>query len=302
MNDMLDLKFLLAIRDNDTLVAAAHQLGITPSAVTQRLQQMEKRLNVQLIDRSARRLCFTGEGELLCQRGKPLVEQYDALMDELTHRRGGFAGILKINAPFGFGRRYLADAAADFQQLYPEVEIALTLSDRPMVEAGDRFDVVLHIGELRSSSLIGRTIAANSRFICAAPDFVARCGQPESPEDLARLPCIALRENNEDVLLWHFTRGRTSTSVRVSSALVSNDGDITRLWAARGLGVIMRSEWDVAQALRAGTLIRLLPGWKLPDANVIALTHQREGLPLRTRRFMHFLRDRFAPLPPWREL
>lgn len=300
MNDMQDLKFLLAIRDNGTLLAAAHQLGLTPSAVTQRLQQMEKKLNVRLIDRSARRLCFTGEGELLCQRGKPLVEHYDELMHELANRRAGVAGTLKINSPFGFGRRYLADATADFQQRYPDVEIALTLSDRPLVEAADRFDIVIHIGELRSSNLVGHTIAANSRFVCAAPAFIAQHGQPATPEELARLPCIALRENNEDVLLWQFSRGRTSKSVRVRAALASNDGDIIRLWATRGLGIIMRSEWDVAAALGEGTLMRLLPGWKTPDANVIALTHQREGLPLRTRRFMAFLRERFAPLPPWR--
>ncbi|WP_413731437.1 LysR family transcriptional regulator [Sodalis sp. RH20] len=301
MHDMRDLKLLLAIRDNDTLVAAAHQLGLTPSAVTQRLQTIEKRLNVRLIDRSARGLCFTGEGELLCLRGKQLVEQYDALMHELDKRRSGFAGTLKINAPFGFGRRYLAAAAADFQQRYPDVEMSLTLSDRPLVEAAERFDIVIHIGQLRSSSLIGHAIAANRRFVCASPDFIAHHGQPSSPEELARLPCIALRENNEDVLLWHFTRGRTSSSVRVRSTLASNDGDIIRLWATRGLGIIMRSEWDVAEALHKGELVRLMPAWKTPDANVIALTHQREGLPLRTRQFMRFLRERFSPVPPWRE-
>lgn len=261
MHDMRDLKLLLAIRDNDTLVAAAHQMGLTPSAVTQRLQNMEKRLNLRLIDRSARRLCFTGEGALLCQRGQQLVEQYDALMHELDKHRSGFTGTLRINAPFGFGRRYLAAATADFQQRHPEVEISLTLSDRPLVEAAERFDIVIHIGELRSSNLIGHVIAANHRFVCASPDFIARHGQPALPEELARLPCIALRENNEDVLLWHFTRAGTSVRVRVRSTLVSNDGDIIRIWATRGLGVIMRSEWDVAEALREGALIRLLPGW-----------------------------------------
>ncbi|WP_233177197.1 LysR substrate-binding domain-containing protein, partial [Ralstonia sp. ASV6] len=113
-------------------------------------------------------------------------------------------------------------------------------------------------------------------------------------------PCIVLRENKEDMSLWHFGKGRTSRSVRVQAKLICNDGDVIRRWACEGRGAILRSEWDVADDLRAGRLVRLLPGWKAPDANVIALTHNRAGLPQRTRHFMQFLQSRFKPQPPWR--
>ena len=149
MKDSADLRFLLTIRASENLLAAARTLGLTPSAVTQRLQQIERRLDVRLVDRSARRLRFTEEGELLCTRGAVLIEQFDALLDDLHARRGGMVGTLKINAPLGFGRRYVAPAAAHFQELHPEVDIALTLSDEPLTEIADRFDVVVHIGELR---------------------------------------------------------------------------------------------------------------------------------------------------------
>jgi DNA-binding transcriptional LysR family regulator len=300
MTDSADIRFLLTIQQNGSLIAAARKLGITPSAVSQRLQQLEKKLDTRLVDRSARKLIFTEEGMLLCLRGAELIQQFDALLEDLRIRHGGLVGTLKVNAPLGFGRRYLAPVIADFQQENPDVDVALTLSDQPLTEAADRFDVVVHIGELRASNLVGHAIAPNARFICASPAFVKRFGNPEVPDDLARLPCIVLRENNEDVSLWHLSKGKTSRSVRVASKLSCNDGDVIRRWACEGRGIIQRSEWDVADDIRKGALVRLLTTWKAPDANVVALTHNRSGLPRRTRDFMQYLQARFRPLPPWR--
>ena len=300
MTDSVDLRFLLAIQDNGSLVATARALGLTPSAVSQRLQQLEKKLGTRLVDRTARSLRFTQEGALLCERGAELIRQLDALSEDLHTRRGGLVGTLKVNAPLGFGRRYVAPVIAEFQDQHPDVDIELTLSDAPLTEAADRFDVVVHIGALQVSNLVGYAIAPNARFVCASPALVKRFGLPQAPEDLAALPCIVLRENKEDVTLWHFSKGRTSRSVRVRNHLVCNDGDVIRQWAREGRGVILRSEWDVADDLRAGHLVRLLPGWKAPDANVIALTHGRAGLPQRTRHFMQALQSRFRPQPPWR--
>ncbi|NPT55818.1 LysR family transcriptional regulator [Paraburkholderia elongata] len=300
MNDSADIRFLLTIRESGSLIAAARKLGLSPSAVTQRLQQLEKKLGAQLVNRTARRLQFTEEGTLLCERGAELVQQFDSLFEDLQTRRGGLIGTLKINAPLGFGRRHLAPAIADFQQQNPDIDVALTLSDQPLTETMDRFDIVVHIGELPVSNLVGYAIAPNARFVCAAPALAKRLGQLESPEALSELPCIVLRENNADVSLWQFSKGRTRRSVRVSPHLSCNDGDVIRQWACEGRGVILRSEWDVADDIAKGRLVRLLQGWKAPDANVIALTHQRAGLPARTRHFMQYLQGRFRPLPPWR--
>ncbi|ANJ75771.1 LysR family transcriptional regulator [Ralstonia insidiosa] len=300
MTDSADLRFLLAIQENGSLVATARALGLTPSAVSQRLQQLEKKLGARLVDRTARSLRFTQEGALLCERGAELIRQLDALSEDLQTRQGGLVGTLKVNAPLGFGRRYIAPVISDFQQEHPDVDIELMLSDAPLTEAAERFDVVVHIGALQVSNRVGYAIAPNARLLCASPAFIKRHGMPETPDDLAALPCIVLRENKEDVSLWHFSKGRTSRSVRVQAKLICNDGDVIRRWGCEGRGAILRSEWDVADDLRAGRLVRLLPGWKAPDANVIALTHNRAGLPQRTRHFMQFLQSRFKPQPPWR--
>lgn len=255
---------------------------------------------MRLVDRTARKLLFTEEGQLLCERGGNLVQQFDALFDDLRERSGELVGTLRINAPFGFGRRYISPVIADFQQQNPEVSIMLSLSDRPLTETIDRFDVVVHIGGLQASNLIGHALAPNARFVCASPSFIKRFGNPATPDELMKVPCIVLPENNEDVSLWNFSKGKISRSVRVSSKLSCNDGDVIRRWACEGRGAILRSEWDVADDLRSGRLIRLLPTWKTSDANVIALTHSRTGLPARTRHFMAFLRDSFKPTPEWR--
>jgi len=300
MTESGDIRFLLSIRDSGSLTAASRKLGLSPSAVTQRLQLLEKKLSMRLVDRSARKLLFTEEGQLLCQRGAELVQQFDALFEDVHERSGELVGTLKINAPLGFGRRYLAPVIADFQQRHPDVTIALTLSDQPLTETSDRFDIVVHIGELQASNLVGFAIAPNARFVCAAPSLIKRFGNPTTPDELAYLPCIVLSENNEDVSLWHFRKGKTSRSVRVSSKLSCNDGEVIRHWAREGRGIILRSEWDVADDLHNGRLVRLLPAWKAPDANVTALTHNRAGLPARTRHFMSYLQSRFKPAPPWR--
>jgi DNA-binding transcriptional LysR family regulator len=301
MKESGDLRFLLILREHTSLLAASRKLGLTPSAVSQRLQQIERGLNVHLLDRSSRKLRFTDEAELLCSQGLGVIQQFDALLEEVRARRGGMVGTLKINAPLGFGRRYIASAVSDYQLMNPEVNVVLSLSDQPLTQVGERFDVVIHIGELGVSNLIAYTIAPNSRFVCAAPAFLQRHGTPEKPEQLADFPCLALRENNEDVTLWHFTRNRKTSSVRVAPKLVCNDGDVVHQWAREGRGILMRSEWDVAADIASGALVRLLPAYKLSDANVIALTHARKGLPLRTKSFMQFVQDRFRPAPPWRQ-
>jgi DNA-binding transcriptional LysR family regulator len=301
MLDTLDLRFLLAIREQGTLVGAARALNVTPSAVTQRLQQLENRLGIHLVDRTARRLSFTDEGEFLCGKGKALLEQHKALLEELSGRHGKLSGSLNINAPFGFGRKYLSFLIGEFHRMHPHIKVSLKLSEQPLLEDENRFDLVIHIGEMRNSSLIAHKIAANERFVCAAPDLLKQYGMPASPQDLLALPCLALSENNEDTTLWSFEKNGRKKTIRIRPVLAANDGGVVCLWAKAGIGVIMRSQWDVAEALDRGELVRLLSDWNLPKAPVIALTKRRKGVPERVWAFIALLKKAFAPAPPWRK-
>jgi DNA-binding transcriptional LysR family regulator len=178
----------------------------------------------------------------------------------------------------------------------------LTLSDRPARDTDQPWDLLVHIGETRDSSLVAQRLAPNERILCAAPDYLAKRGQPQVPEELASHDCIALRENDEDVTLWRFAHRsdeKLTATVRIKPAISSNDGDVVRSWGVAGLGVIVRSEWDVAENLRAGDLVRILPDWRLPAADVLILLGSRTGRTAKIRRFMECLKEDLRPIP-WR--
>jgi DNA-binding transcriptional LysR family regulator len=297
-----DLRLFVTLGASRSLAAAARALNVTPPAVTQRLRLMEERLGLRLVDRSGRRMVLTDEGDRLVSGGQRILDEIAELVDTLTTRRTVVSGYLRVVAPLGFGRRYVAPAAAWFRTMYPEVSLSLALFDRPAQLADDAWDLMLYVGKLRNSSLSAQCLALNERFLCAAPEYFARAGTPSQPKDLLRHNCIALRENDEDVTMWRFTPVRPGkpVAIRVQPILSSNDGEVTRAWALAGAGVIMRSEWDVADDLRAGRLIRALSTWKLPPANIFALLGARHGRAARTARFLELLHTMLTPAP-WRQ-
>lgn len=300
-NDITDLRFFVAVTEDGSLTGAARQMDVTASAVSQRLRQLETRLGLQLVHRSTRRFNLTDEGELFYAGAVGVLAQLDSLIDVVRTRSGQVAGMLRICGPLGFGRHYLAAAIADFHSIHPQLVVSLTLSDVVSAADANRFDVIVHIGNLADSSMVAYPIAANSRFVCASPGYLSQHPAPLKPQALATHDCIALRENQEDVTLWRFRKNRTEVSVRVAACLSSNDGDVVRKWALADKGLIMRSEWDVAASLQTGRLVRVLADWQLPDADIVALVDQRLDMPARVKLFVAFLQARFKPVPPWRQ-
>ncbi len=301
MRDIDDPRFFLHIVRGGSLAAAARALNVTPSAVTQRLQTLEAKLGLQLVDRSARKLRLTDEGELFTSESEKILEQYDRMIDALQSRRSLVRGHLRVQGTFGFGRRYLAPALAAFQSEHPQLKITLHLTDRWVETESGGYDVVVHIGELANSSRVAFRIASNERLMLASPAYLKREGMPKSPDDLPVHSCLLLQENDEDVGLWRMQSSRSKTAtVRVQASLLSNDGDVIKQWALAGRGIMLRSEWDTASEIAAGKLVRVLPEWRLPEANVYALVPQRKGLSSRAREFIQFLSAQFQPEPPWR--
>jgi DNA-binding transcriptional LysR family regulator len=296
-----DLHFFSTVAASESLTNAARTLGVTPSAVTQRLQQLEQRLRVHLINRSGRQITLTDEGELLAERGRKLLDELSELNDLMEFRRGVVSGHLKVVAPMGFGRCYVAPAASAFQEQHPNTTLSLSLSESPWQMHDASWDVLIHVGELRDSSLVVRTLAPNDRIVCASPRYVEEHGMPQHPEELRHHNCVALRENNEDVTLWRFVHaGRNeAVNIRIEPRVTSNDGETTRIWALAGMGVIMRSEWHVADDIRDGRLVRLLDGWRPPTADIVALMHSRDERAARIQGFLNILSRALSP-PPWR--
>jgi len=295
-----DLRFIAAVTRAPSLAAAARSLNVTPPAVSQRLRALEARLGVSLLDRSAGRITLTDEGELLTEWSGRILAEIEEVSERLCERKGVVAGHLRVAGPTGFGRRYIAPAVMDFSRRHPDVRIGLELSDNPIRLKPSAWDIVIHIGELHSQPFQKLTLAPNDRLLCASPDYLARRGTPHAPADLARHACLTLRENDEDVTLWRFAGPDGShETVRIDEGVSCNDGDVIRDWALAGFGIVLRSEWDMADDLRAGRLVRLLPQWRSPDAPVVALLGPRHMRAARTRRFLELLRQSLTP-PPWR--
>jgi DNA-binding transcriptional LysR family regulator len=301
MINLDDLRFVAALSQTGSLSAAARALDVTPPALSMRLKKLEASLGAALVVRSSRRLRFTSEGERLVEEAKAVLGRIDALSDTL--RQDGFSGSLRVVAPFGFGRVHIAPLLASFAAAHPQVRPTLDLSESPWSQAVDA-DVVIHIGAVRDSTWVGHVLARNARWVVAAPAYLKARGTPSRPEELQDHACLCVRENAEDVTLWRFRpngrHGGRAETVRITPAMTSNNGEVVRDWALRGLGIALRSEWDVAPHVRAGTLKRLLPSYEIDGADVLALVPARRGISARVTRFVETMKAHFHPKPPWR--
>lgn len=302
MNDLPDLAFFCQLARQPSLAAAAQQLGVTPPAVSRRLAALERRLGVRLLNRTTRRLSLTPEGERYVEDGAALLRELEALERSLTASRESPRGLLRVNASFGFGRRHLGPAIADFASAWPEVEVVLQLSDRPLDLAEHALDVAIRFGPPPDARVLARKLASNRRLLCAAPAYLAARGAPLEPRQLAAHECIVIRENQHAFNNWQLTDGTQQVLVKVRGRLAANHGEVAVDWALAGHGIVLRSEWDVAGELRAGRLQRVLAPWRGSAADIHAVYPQRLQLSAKLRVFLDFLAARFAgqrDAPAW---
>lgn len=305
MIELDDMRLFRALGSSRSLAAAARLLNLTPPAVTVRLQRLEERLGVRLAVRGARGISLTDEGQRLLQEAIELLERIEAIPSRVSGESGSITGNLRIVAPFGFGRAHIAPLVRDLHRAHQSLAISLVLSDSPLTAASGA-DVVISIGSIKASAWVGHYLAPNERFLCANPAFAQRLRNLAHPSDLARYECLCLRENDEDVAHLRFMQAGTggksaskTVTIRMSGALSSNDGTVISDWAVDGLGIMERSEWDVARLIAAGKLVRVLPEWRLEPAPIMALLPTRHGLSSRQRLFLDAAKRAFDPAP-WR--
>src|SRR6478735_3275159 len=288
-----DLGFFSTLASAGSLSAAARELGITTPAVSKHLALMESRLGVPLVVRTTRRMSLTPEGELYLEHARRILGEINDMEELLGVSRATPKGLLRVNATLGFGRSHVAPLISRFVRKYPEVEIQLQLSVNPPALTEDLFDVCVRFGAPPDSRVIARHIAANRRLLCAAPPYLAKHGIPKVPNDLTKHNCIGIRQGEEAYGVWRLASGRgrsaTTESIRTRGNLTTNDGEIAVAWALEGHGVLMRAEWDIERYLRNGRLVRVLPQYDTPDADIHAVYPQRHQLAARVRAFVEFV-------------
>ena len=295
MTESLDLAFFVRLVQHPSLASAAQEMGVTAPAVSRRLAALERRLGVRLLNRTTRRQSLTPEGELYLEQGRRILDDIEQLEHELTATRAVPRGPLRINAGFGFGRQHIAPVIADFQRRYPEVEVLLHLTDRPLDLAVAGMDLGIRFGIDDESPLIARKIAANRRILVAAPSYLAGRKAPVHPRDLRHHACITIRENDRPYDSWPLVSATGQhTNVKVHGPLSTNHGEVAVDWTLKGHGILLRSQWMVAQSLRRGELVQVLPEWSGIAADIYAVYLQRHFLSAKVRLFLDFLADHFA--------
>ncbi len=202
--------------------------------------------------------------------------------------------LLRLNATFGFSRAHIVPAVSDFARQYPEVEVQLKLTDRPLNLIEEGFDAAVRFGELPDARVIARKIAFNRRLLCASPRYLETYGEPRAPGEPQRHRCIVVRKNDVAYGTWRLDCGQRSETVKVRGPLSSNDGQSALQWALDGHGIVMRSEWETEAYLRDGRLRQVLPDWNTPPADIHVVYPERLNLPAKTLAFVEFLSQRFA--------
>jgi len=281
-----------------SLSAAARELGLSPALISRRLAGLEARLGVRLINRTTRSLRLTDEGAGYydtCTRVLAEIEEADAAV---SAGRVEPQGALKVAMPASFGHQHLAPLIPEFASRYPQVRLALSLSDRNVNVIDEGFDLAIRIAHLEDSSLAARRLAPNRRVVCASPAYLERHGTPLTPQDLAHHNCLTA---NDFVMSWDYKEpdGRPG-SVRVSGRYACDNWEVLREWALAGMGVALKSTWDVHRHLEDGSLVSVCPGYTFgSDVAIYAVYPHRRFLPAKTRVFIEFLAASFGPEPYW---
>ncbi len=294
-DNISDLAFFVLLVKRGSLVATAQELGVTPPAVSKRLAAIEQRLGVRLLQRTTRRIGLTPEGEVYLVEGARVLDELEALEHNVAGSKAMPKGRLRVCSSLGFGRKYIAPALSNFAGKYPQVELQLHLTDRPVNVVEQGFDLHIRAGELPDSRLTARLLVRNRRVLCASPAYLRRAGVLSSPRELAQRACLFIREGNEAFGTWHLRAGSRTETVKVHGPLAANDGECVLGWALDGHGVVMRSLWEAAPMLRSGRLQLVLPDWTLPSADIYAVFPTRSHLSAKTRALVDFLLATFEP-------
>ncbi|MDF0534881.1 LysR family transcriptional regulator [Shewanella yunxiaonensis] len=290
LDDLPALRVFERVVSLGSLTAAAAALGLSLAATSKRLTNLEKRSGLQLVHRSTRRLSVTPEGQTLYQYAKRILTELQQAQEALLEQQQLISGSLRITAPNSFGHRHLLPLMGEFSQSYPHIMLQLVLSDDVKDMLAERLDIAVRYGTLPDSRLVARRLLSNSRILCASPEYVRQFGVPETLAELVQHRCIVIGTHRDTE--WRFNAG----SVHVSGHILCNDGEACHALALRGLGIVMKSYWDVADDLRTGHLLQLLPQLAVADAPISLVYPRSQDLAPRVKVFMDFIQEAMARL------
>ena len=297
MTNLGDLEIFSRVIAMGSMSAAGRALGLSPAVVSKRGKRLEERLGTRLFQRTTRQISLTEAGQGFYERIVGILAGIEEAEAFVSGRSGAVRGSLRISAPTSFGRMHIAPHLKSFMDSYPELVMNLVLTDDFSDIVGGGFDLAIRIGELSDSSLVARRLAPVRRVFCASPDYIAGRGMPASLDDLAGHVCLP--PHTQDVWRLDGPEGRGVT-FRPQGPLYTNSSEVVREAVFSGLGIALRSTWDVGPALKSGELVQVLPEYE-GSRNVVlsAVYPSRQFLPVKVRLFIDYLADLYGPTPYW---
>ncbi|MEO0409816.1 MAG: LysR family transcriptional regulator, partial [Cyanobacteria bacterium P01_A01_bin.135] len=290
--DILSLRLFLRIAALGGVSAAAQDLSLSPASASARLVKLEQTVGFRLFNRTTRAVSLTTDGEAFLPYAQEALETLEAGLSAVRGQGTKVQGLLRIAMPGSFGRMYIIPALAAFQARYPLVSLDLRLSDEVLDVVEGAYDLIIRNASLDDSSLIVRQLAADRRLLVAAPAYLKQHGTPATPDDLTAHRCVILAENNR----WQFENGQT---ISVPRSLTVNDGEAMRMMIERGMGIGIKSLWNVSASLKSDGLVEVLPDFPLVTASSIWLLYpSRRIVAPKVHAMIDFLLEHFQPAPP----
>lgn len=275
-----------------SISAAARSLRLSAAAASHRILQLEDQMGVRLLNRTTRSLQPSEAGLIFYEHALEVLAAVERAENSMTTASGVPTGSLRVTAPLGFGRRFLAPLVSEFHALYPRLEIRLRLSDHVIDLLSESVDVAVRMAVLPDSSLVVRKIADCPRVLCASPEYLDQHGRPETPDDLLQHNCLLLRYPGSNQTRWTLTTPTSKVVVPVTGRFDADDGDVLTEWALQGAGIAMKPYWEVADHLRRGALEVVMPNFPPEAVSLTLLYPNKHLLPARVRLFADFLVER----------
>jgi len=288
----------VAVVKNGGFSAAARTLGISKSAVSKRINQLEAHLGVRLLHRTTRKLSLTEAGERYFEHAAQALTAAGQAEDAVTELQGEPQGNLKISSPMSFGRLHVAPLIPKFLKVCPKLQIDLVMDDRKVDLVAGGFDVAIRAGNLPASTLIARKLAPVRQVLCASPDYIDRYGQPGTPAELSGHNCV-LYSYSSDANEWTLIGESGPETVTVSGSYQVNNSEALLEALREGVGIGRLPTFVAGPDLKTGQLVKLFESYSLPAFTLYAVFPERQYLPAKVRAFLDFAIEYFGGDRPY---
>lgn len=285
------LEVFTAIVAEGSFSAAGRRLDLSASAISRTVDRIEERLGVRLLLRSTRTLTLTAEGQAYLSAAKRILTDLDDAEQAIADQ-GAPRGRLRVSAALSHGRLCVVPLLGQFAERYPHILVDISLTDKVVDIAAGETDVAIRFGPLADSPLMARKLGENRRVIVASPDYIARNGVPEVPEDLYRHNCLSFNFRRAEPV-WPFRKEGRNFALNVRGSIEANSGETLGQLAAEGIGITRVGTFSVAAEIAAGKLVPLLEAYNPGDVEEIhAVFAGGPNTPARVRAFVEFLAEK----------